>query len=101
MLNFTIEKGLIIGESPYMILSTNAPSEDFISDERSQGGTLFITSITEGGNVENPVDVIPDFIAIGAENEKVSDNQIEQEKTKFTKTDFERDLKKVSRKIKK
>lgn len=54
MLNITTEKGVIIGESPHIILSTNeSPNgpnseiyqgqlEDFVLDERSEAGTLFI-----------------------------------------------------------
>lgn len=116
MLNLTIEKGIMMGESPYMILSTNEPLkvsqvrvEDFILDERSQEGTLFITPTDQDVKVGRPVNVITTFLVIGAEGEKIpvppkiinSDNQIGGEKTKFTKTDFERALREVSRKTKK
>jgi hypothetical protein len=59
MLNMTTEKGVFIGESPHMILSTNeslngpssetheGPIEDFVLDERSEAGTLFITPIRD------------------------------------------------------
>jgi hypothetical protein len=54
MLNSTTERGIIMGESPYAILSTNDSRDDsgievlqgqienFILDERSHGGTLFL-----------------------------------------------------------
>jgi hypothetical protein len=50
MLNITTEKGIIIGESPHMILTTiesldTSSSEihqEFLVDERSESGILFI-----------------------------------------------------------
>ena len=54
MLNTTIEKGVITGESPHMILATTESlnnlsseiqqlqAEDFVVDERREAGILFI-----------------------------------------------------------
>jgi len=50
MLNITTEKGIIIGESPHMILATigslDIPSSEiqqkFVLDERREAGILFI-----------------------------------------------------------
>ena len=50
MLNITTEKGIIIGESPHMILTTigslDIPSseiqQEFVLDERREAGIVFI-----------------------------------------------------------
>jgi hypothetical protein len=60
MLNLTIEKGIVMGESPHMILLTNEQNqvppfavEDFILDEKIQQETPFIISADQDSIISN------------------------------------------------
>jgi hypothetical protein len=55
MLNITTEKGIIIGESPHMILTTIESlytssleiHQEFLLDERREAGIIFIAPIED------------------------------------------------------